>query len=78
MPKLNFKYCECGCKSYKASVGNLHFKIFWDLGEAYSYWGPENPFPNKPIECSSYEEAVKLAKRRIAKEIKILMNSLLG
>lgn len=31
MPKLNFKYCDCGCKCFQADV----YHIYWDLKTKY-------------------------------------------
>jgi len=34
--KLEFKYCECGCKGSRAGKGELSYWCFWDLRETVS------------------------------------------
>lgn len=29
--RLNWEYCECGCKGYEISFGTVHYWLFWDI-----------------------------------------------
>jgi len=42
--KLDFKYCECGCKSYTASFAGLSYRIFWDLDDTFHLYNSSGPF----------------------------------
>ena|SRR3989344_9187520 len=35
--RLNWDYCECGCKGYSVSFGTEHYWLFWDIrgGDKY-------------------------------------------
>ncbi len=33
--KLNFEYCECGCKGYSATKKGLSYWIYWDLAKSF-------------------------------------------
>lgn len=56
--KLNFEYCECGCKCYTADI----YHIFWDLKDAYTL--SNGRFRDNPADFASREEAEAEAQRR--------------
>lgn len=58
MPKLNFKYCDCGCKCLQADV----YHIYWDLKTKYYLW--EGRFRDNPKTFTSMDKAMKEAQRR--------------
>lgn len=58
MPKLNFEYCECGCKCYVAEG----YHIFWDLKKKYTLF--EGRFRSNLQEFSSMEDAEDEAQKR--------------
>ncbi len=29
--RLDWKYCECGCKGYEVSFGTVNYWLFWDM-----------------------------------------------
>ena len=35
--RIPWEYCECGCKSFTADVGGLHFSYYDDLHGGYWY-----------------------------------------
>jgi len=37
MKKINWEYCECGCKSHEARYGNLWFSSFMELDKNHKF-----------------------------------------
>ena len=61
--KLNFEYCECGCKCFTADK----YSIYWDLGKKYFLW--EGYRQNQQI-FPSMKDAEAEAQKRFEAEAK--------
>lgn len=36
--RLDWEYCECGCKGYSVSFGTVHYWLFWNIRGDKKYY----------------------------------------
>lgn len=72
---LDWKYCECGCKSYELTVGNHHFTVYNDLkGTFYFAQGHTARLSGKPYK--SMEEIDEIVRKQLRDDRKALDEAL--
>lgn len=60
--KLNFEYCECGCKSYTATLKGLSYTIYWDLKDSFYLYSGHGFLGTKLGTFYTYEKTIKAAQ----------------
>lgn len=74
--RLKWEYCECGCKSYVAQVGDMGFTIFWDLKDSYYLSEGHSPFGYRLSVYKSMKEADEVAYQLVKKQLKEIQKAL--